>query len=125
MFYTRTDHAFIAACDTPFLKMDLIKTIVQHADRGIDVVLPRTVNGVEPLCAVYSRRCLQTVQNSLERNNFKISNLFSKLKVREIPEAVLRKTDPGLVSFFNINTPDDLEKANRMINENGHQTTIS
>ena len=125
LFYTRTDHAFIAACDTPFLKMDLIKTIVQHADRGIDVVLPRTVNGVEPLCAVYSRRCLQTVQNSLERNNLKISNLFSKLKVKEIPEAVLRKTDPGLVSFFNINTPDDLEKANRMINENGHQTAIS
>ncbi len=32
LFYTKTDHAFIAACDTPFLKMDLVKTIVQYVD---------------------------------------------------------------------------------------------
>jgi molybdopterin-guanine dinucleotide biosynthesis protein A len=125
LFYTKTEHAFIAACDTPFLKMDLVKTIVQHVDHGIDVVIPKTALGIEPLCAVYSRRCLQAVQNALERNNLKIRNIFNKLKVKEIPESVLRKIDPDLVSFFNINTPDDLEKANWMINENGNQTTCS
>ena len=125
LFYTKTEHAFIAACDTPFLKMDLVKTIVQYVDHGIDVVVPKTELGIEPLCAVYSRRCLQAVQNALERNNLKIRNFFNKLKVKEIPESVLRKTDPDLVSFFNINTPDDLEKANRMFNENGYQTTCS
>jgi molybdopterin-guanine dinucleotide biosynthesis protein A len=125
LFYTKTEHAFIAACDTPFLKMDLVKTIVQYVDHGIDVVVPKTELGIEPLCAVYSRRCLQAVQNALERNNLKIRNFFNKLKVKEIPESVLRKADPDLVSFFNINTPDDLENANRMINENGYQTTCS
>jgi molybdopterin-guanine dinucleotide biosynthesis protein A len=125
LFYTKTEHAFIAACDTPFLKMDLVKTIVQYVDHGIDVVVPKTELGIEPLCAVYSRRCLQAVQNALERNNLKIRNFFNKLKVKEIPESVLRKTDPDLISFFNINTPDDLEKANRMINENGYQSTCS
>ncbi len=125
LFYTKTEHAFIAACDTPFLKMDLVKTIVQYVDHGIDVVVPKTELGIEPLCAVYSRRCLQAVQNALERNNLKIRNFFNKLKVKEIPESVLRKADPDLVSFFNINTPDDLEKANRMFNENGYQTTCS
>jgi len=120
LFYTKTEHAFIAACDTPFLKMDLIKTIVQQVDHGIDVVLPRTALGIEPLCAVYSRRCLQAVENAIERNNFKIRNFFNKLKVKEIPASVLRKIDPDLVSFFNINTPDDLEKANRMISKNGN-----
>jgi len=125
LFYTKTEHAFIAACDTPFLKMDLVKTIVQYVDPGIDVVVPKTELGIEPLCAVYSRRCLQAVQNALERNNLKIRNFFNKLKVKELPESVLRKTDSDLVSFFNINTPDDLENANRMINENGCQTTCS
>jgi molybdopterin-guanine dinucleotide biosynthesis protein A len=125
LFYTKTEHAFIAACDTPFLKMDLVKTIVQYVDHGIDVVVPKTTLGIEPLCALYSRRCLQAVQNALERNNLKIRNFFNKLKVKEIPESVLRKTDPDLISFFNINTPDDLEKANRMINENGYQSTCS
>lgn len=123
LFYTKTEHAFIAACDTPFLKMDLVKTIVQHVDHGIDVVVPKTKLGIEPLCAVYSRRCLQAVQNALERNNLKIRNFFKKLRVKEIPESVLQKVDPELISFFNINTPDDLEKANRMINENEYQST--
>jgi len=125
LFYTKTDHAFIAACDTPFLKKDLVKVIVQHIDSSTDVVIPRTDVGIEPLCAVYSRRCLQTVQGALEQNNLKIRNVFNKLKVKEVPETVLRKKDPGLASFFNINTPDDLEQANRMINENGNQSTDS
>lgn len=125
LFYTKTDHAFIAACDTPFLKKDLVKVIVQHIDSSTDVVIPRTDVGIEPLCAVYSRRCLQTVQGALEQNNLKIRNVFNKLKVKEVPETVLRKIDPGLASFFNINTPDDLEQANRMINENGNQSTDS
>ena len=123
LFYTKTEHAFISACDTPFLTMDLVKSIVKYVDHGTDVVVPKTALGNEPLCAVYSRRCLQAVQNALEHNNLKISNLFNKLRVKEIPESVLRKIDPDLVSFFNINTPDDLEKANRMIKENGYQTT--
>jgi len=125
LFYTKTDHAFIAACDTPFLKKDLVKVIVQHIDSSTDVVIPRTDVGIEPLCAVYSRRCLQTVQGALEQNNLKIRNVFNKLKVKEVPETVLRKIDPGLASFFNINTPDDLEQANRMIDENGNQSTDS
>ncbi len=120
LFYTKTDHAFIAACDTPFLKMDLIKAIVQHVDSCVDVVIPRTKVGIEPLCAVYSRRCFQSVQTALEQNNLKIRNLFNKLNVKEVPETVLRKMDPGLLSFFNINTPEDLEKANRIVNQNGY-----
>ena len=100
------------------MKMDLVKVIVQHVDACADVVIPRTGVGIEPLCAVYSRRCLQTVQNALEQNDLKIRNIFSKLSVKEVPETLLRKMDPGLVSFFNINTPDDLEKANRIINKN-------
>ncbi len=125
LFYTNTEHAFIAACDTPFLKVALVKTIIQHIDSSADVVIPRTRVGIEPLCAVYSRRCLQTVQAALEQDSLKIRNLFSKLKVKEVPETVLRKMDSDLVSFFNINTPEDLEQANRMIKENGNQTAIS
>ena len=125
LFYTRTDHAFIAACDTPFLKMDLVKVIVQHVEPGADVVIPNTEAGMEPLCAVYSRRCLQAVQTSLERKNFKIRDFFKKLKVIEVPEIVLRKKDPELLSFFNVNTPDDLEKANRISIKHEHRKTNS
>ena len=125
LFYTKTDHAFIAACDTPFLKMGLVKLIVQNIDASADVVLPRTSVGIEPLFAVYSRKCLQTVQGALEQNRLKIRDIFKRLKVKEVQETFLREKDPDLISFFNINTPEDLEQANRMINENGNQTTRS
>ena len=125
LFYTKTDHAFIAACDTPFLKMDLVKLIVENIDASADVVLPRTGVGIEPLFAVYSRKCLQTVQGALEQNRLKIRDIFKRLKVKEVQESSLRERDPDLVSFFNINTPKDLEQANRMINKNGNQTTRS
>jgi len=119
LFYTQTEYAFIAACDTPFLKKGLIKTLVQNIDPRFDVVIPKTEIGIEPLCAVYSRRCLGLVQQSLEKNDLKIRHFFRKLAVKEVPESVLREGDPELISFFNINTPKDLEKANRIVNDNG------
>lgn len=125
LFYTQTEHAFIAACDIPFLRKDLVTAILRQVDSDVDLVLPRTKAGIEPLCAVYSRRCLQHVQNSLRKNQLKIRDLFGKFSVKEIPEAVLRKTDPDLLSFFNINTPSDLEKAKRMMNADRNRTTHS
>ena len=113
LFYTQTEHAFITACDAPFLNRDLVTLLCGYRDHRTDVIIPKTKLGYEPLCAIYSRRILQPVQNALDRNKLKISGLFGKLTVKEIPESVLRKLDPDLISFYNINTPEDLESANR------------
>jgi molybdopterin-guanine dinucleotide biosynthesis protein A len=76
-----------------------------------DVVIPVTEQGHQPLCAIYSKRCIKPIERLLENNDPKISNLFSKVRVKEIPEEQLRSADPELVSFFNINTPKDLDDA--------------
>lgn len=120
LFYTKTEYTFISACDTPFLNRNLVNTIIQHIDPGVDVVIPRTEMGVEPLCAVYAQQCLHHVQNALEQNKFKISQFFKRLNVKEIPETVLRKSDPDLISFFNINTQDNIQTANKLIKKYGN-----
>ena len=111
LFYTTTPYAFFAACDTPFLKKQLVEMIVSAIEDKVDVIIPETAKGMEPLCAAYSQRCLEPITRLLEKRQLKIQSFFKKSRVRTIHENTLRKIDPDLNSFFNINTPEDLVRA--------------
>ena len=115
LFHISTPHAFITACDTPFLKAGLIRLLVEELEPKWDVVMPVTEQGNQPLCAIYSRRCIEPIEDQLKEGDAKILNFFSKIKVKEIPEERLRRVDPDLISFFNINTPEDLARAEQML----------
>jgi molybdopterin-guanine dinucleotide biosynthesis protein A len=58
--------------------------------------------------AVYKKNCLPSIAWQLERDLLKIQGLFRKLRVKTVAEPELRAIDPQLISFFNINTPEDL-----------------
>lgn len=118
LFYTTTPHAFFVACDTPFLKKELVGIILNHIEPNIDIVIPETSEGFEPLCSVYSKRCLQHIEQQLNEKKLKIQNFFQKVRVKKLPENILRKVDPDLLSFSNINTPDDLARAEHIANLN-------
>ena len=118
LFYTTTPYAFFAACDTPFLKKEMVQAVLNELEPNLDIVVPQTDLGYEPLCAAYSRQCLKPVQNQLEKRQLQIQRLYQTMRTRKIPEASLRKIDPDLISFFNINTPVDLERARLMIGGN-------
>lgn len=117
LFYTTTPYAFFAACDTPFLKKELIQSVLNTIEPNLDIVVPRTALGFEPLCAAYSRRCLKPVQAQLDKKELQIQRLFKTMRTHKIPEATLRNIDPELISFFNVNTPEDLEQARQMAGE--------
>jgi molybdopterin-guanine dinucleotide biosynthesis protein A len=115
LFYSSNPYAFISACDTPFLKKEMVESVINRIEAQIDIVMPETSAGFEPLCAAYSKRCLEAAQNHLEREKLKITKTFRKSRIKTISEKVLRKIDPELRSFFNINTPEDLARAEEMI----------
>ena len=115
LFYMTNPFAFISACDTPFLKKEMVETVIEKIEPQIDIVMPETSAGFEPLCAAYSKRCLEAAQNHLEQKKLKITKTFRKSRIKTISEKVLRKIDPDLRSFFNINTPDDLKRAEEMV----------
>jgi molybdopterin-guanine dinucleotide biosynthesis protein A len=115
LFYMTNPFAFISACDTPFLKKEMVETVIGKIEAQIDIVMPETSAGFEPLCAAYSKRCLQPAQHHLEQEKLKIIKTFRKSRIKTVSEKVLRKIDPDLQSFFNINTPDDLTRAEEML----------
>ena len=118
LFFATNPYAFIAACDVPFLKKELVCALVNYAKLGIDAIIPQTLQGLEPLCSVYSTNCIKPVEQQIQRQQFQIQRFYSKIRTKYIPETVLRETDPDLRSFCNINTPEDLIVAEKLLLSN-------
>lgn len=123
LFYARNPYAFFSACDTPFLKKELIEFLIKNIEPNIDIIMPQTTAGFEPLCAVYSKRCLKSAEDHLKANKLKIQWALRSHRTKNIAENDLRQVDPELLSFFNINTPQDLEKAEEILAKNREQRT--
>jgi len=121
LFYARHPHAFMAACDTPFLKREMVELVVGKIDRETDIVMPQTSAGMEPLCAAYSKNCLKPAEQHLQQEKLKIQLALGRCRMKKIPESVLKDVDPELESFFNVNNPEDLRKAKEMAANHGHQ----
>jgi len=117
IFYSSKPYSFITACDTPFLKKELIEALLCAVEPKIDIVIPETPKGLEPLCAVYSKRCQKPIEKQLEKQEFKIDKFFSKVRIKKIADNELKLKDPGLTSFFNVNTPSSLDRAKEILKE--------
>jgi molybdopterin-guanine dinucleotide biosynthesis protein A len=105
-----SEHSLVVAGDMPFLNSSLVQYLVSAAP-AFDVVMPRLNGLIQPLHAIYSRDCLPPIQEQLERNQLQIRVILDKVRVRYIEEAEIERFDPSHLSFFNINTPGDLEEA--------------
>lgn len=108
------------ACDMPFLNPELLEFMIDFAD-NCDVVIARSKRGLEPLHAVYSKRCIQPIRESLQGGAFQIIGLFDKVKVKYIEGEILARYDPQGLFSFNINTLEDLEEAKRLLKERSVQ----
>ncbi|HEY4717125.1 MAG TPA: molybdenum cofactor guanylyltransferase [bacterium] len=100
---------FVAACDMPYLKKELIEQILVYSE-DYDVVVPQLSTGFEPLHAFYSKNCLSWIEKLFEEQSFRIYDLYKKIRAKHIVEEDLLKIDPTLNSFTNINTEEDLNK---------------
>ena len=104
------DYGLVVASDMPFLNLRLLRyMIILSSD--YDVVVPRVKELLEPLHAIYSKECLQPIERLLSAGNLRIVGFFPEVQVRYVEEEEISLFDPQFLSFFNINTPADLEKA--------------
>lgn len=109
LFFSSYHHSFVSACDMPFLNPELIELLISRAE-NYDVVVPRSKDGLQPLHAVYSKRCLKPIEKTLkEETSSRIMDFYPLVKVAEIGEEDILPLDRGLLSFFNLNTLQDLE----------------
>jgi len=108
-----SSRAVAVGCDTPFLSVSLLRYMTQiHSI--YDVVVPRMKNKLEPLCAVYSENCSNPIQRLLEQDELRIDRLFGMVKVKYIGEDEVNRFDPEHLSFFNINSQADLDRARKL-----------
>lgn len=111
-------HAFVVACDMPFMDAKLSAFLADLAN-GYDVVVPVVGGHYQPLYAVYSKACLPYIQENLEQNIYKIAAFYDKVKVRRVQEAEIELLADKNKVFFNVNTPEDLAQAEEMYNSGG------
>jgi molybdopterin-guanine dinucleotide biosynthesis protein A len=106
-------YSLVVACDMPFLDLNLLRYMIILA-REHDVVIPKIGGLPEPLHAIYSKNCLEPINRLLARGGLKIIDFFSEVRVRYVEEGEVDIFDPQHLSFFNVNTPKDLEEMKKL-----------
>lgn len=110
-------YTLMLPCDTPFASRAVLSLLFEICI-GKNAVIPRWPNGyIEPLQAVYcTKPALETTRKALHCGSLNMRGLVDRLYgVRYISTMVLQQLDPELKTFFNINTPLDLKKAEFML----------
>jgi phospholipid/cholesterol/gamma-HCH transport system ATP-binding protein len=98
---TPADWNLIVSCDLPDLSVELLESLFARAEAtGADCVVPQTPDGLQPLCAVYHRRCLAAVKSAVDRKMLKMQDLISELRAEIVTAPVIK----------NVNTPQDFER---------------
>ena len=94
----------------PFVSVNLVNHMLSLRN-GFDAVVPELGDRPEPTHAVYSKACLEPMRRKLDARQLKIAGFFDDVKVNMVPEGVVNRFDPEHLSFFNVNTQEDLDRA--------------
>lgn len=103
--------ALVVPCDQPFLAPSLLRGLLAQPRGEVDAVIGRPTDLVEPLPGLYRRTSLPAVEEALVQGERSLQELLSSLRPRQVPVEALRRWDPQLLSYLNVNTPADLARA--------------
>ena len=108
--------ALTVACDMPLLQSDLLAGLLLLASDDYDAVVPTNDMYLpEPVCAVYTTRCLPATQSQLGAGALKVALFLDMVRVRYVPPTEWRAWDPDGLSFLNINREADLHRAEALL----------
>ena len=112
---SRGDYVQVCPCDTPFIKPAVCETVIRHA-RGRDGAVPVVRGYFEPLHAVYRRSpCLEAFAETLDSGSRKVKDSYQVLDLTPVEEDLIRGVDRDLASFVNINSDEDLRRAEALL----------
>lgn len=109
--YARNDRAFVCGCDMPFVSVQIVEYLLERLGSH-DSAVTEIEGRLQPTAAVYSRRCLPLLNQSLQQGWLKLVRLFyEQLDAVIVNESELAAFGDVNELFFNINDVDDLNKA--------------
>jgi len=104
------DVAFACGCDLPFLNSELAQALCVMA-AGYDAAIPMIQGRLQVLHGAYHRNAAAKLQAMIEAGRQRRQEVVALLRARVVNEDELRRYDQDLLSFFNVNTPADFERA--------------
>lgn len=111
------EYSLLLPCDTPFVSSQIAEFLLDACFNRA-AVIPRWPSGyIEPLQAAYNTKlALTAAKEALEQGKMDLRSMIAHLRgVRYISTMVLRQIDPKLLTFLNINTRGDLERAESLL----------
>jgi len=111
------EYSLLLPCDTPFVSSDIASLLLDLCINR-SAAIPRWPNGyIEPLQAAYhTKSALTTAKAALEQGKLDLRSMIACLRgVRYVSTLVFRQLDPKLLTFFNVNNPEDLRRAESML----------
>ncbi len=105
------EYVFISGCDMPYLDAGVVQLLFDRA-RGHDAAIPVWENeNLEPVHAVYRARplAIETEKAILRNDTFVLAPIFRLNDVVFVDMEDIRGIDPGLRTFMNINTLEDIK----------------
>ncbi|MDK1082187.1 MAG: molybdenum cofactor guanylyltransferase [Anaerolineae bacterium] len=110
----------VVACDMPFASKTLIETAHKMLlQEELDVVVPNSSDGLEPLHAVYKREpCLLAIETAIEADKWRLISWFDNVNVYNLKPDEVKALDPSGLAFWNLNTPEEFAEAERRAQEN-------
>ncbi len=99
-------YAFVISCDMPLFRARLAEYLLERC-AGYDVVVTQINGYLEPLCAVYSKECLEPIESCLKAGVRKIILFFPQVRVLTIGHREIENIGNPEELFYNLNTPED------------------
>ena len=102
------EHVMTISCDTPFLPPDLLSKLYDSVG-NTNVAVAKSGNRLHPACALWRTEVLGSLSDYLEQNRRSLTGFAEAIGYVEV-EWPIERLDP----FFNINTTDDLVRAEQI-----------
>jgi molybdenum cofactor guanylyltransferase len=108
------DLIFVSACDMPCIDASVVEYLFTSLGDHDASIPSWNYDMIEPLHAVYRRDVLLEYLKS--HDSYSLRPLIRSMNTLYVPIEAIRKFDPELKTFTNINKIEDLEKLNQQEN---------
>lgn len=105
----KTEWGFLLGCDMPMADPNIIRAMSEYRTGEADAVTAETGGFTEPLHAYYRSSCLPHIEKTLDSGERKIKKFYPRINLSIIKDSELEKYGSCERSFFNVNTPHDIE----------------
>ncbi len=102
---TKFDWNIVVSCDTPFLQPELFTELLLMKEE-FDAVIPKHVDGIEPLAGIYRKSLAEMLEQKLQAGDFKMQKMLYEINTGFYDATGLIRKYPRL--FHNLNRPEEL-----------------